>query len=262
MTDRRTKKNAEKVGRTAPAGYGQYCPLALAAELLCQRWTILVLSRIVDGCHRFNEIRRGVPQISPSLLSQRLHQLEAAGLIRSTPLAGRRGRDYRLTEAGADAEGLIDEMAEWGQRWARDMEAEDLDPAFLVWSMHTRLAVDAMPEGRTVLEFAFTGSPTDCDRFWLIHADGQVEMCLKDPGLDSDVLVESDLRRFVEAWRGFRDLRQEIRAGRIRVHGPSAHRRALPKWLLGSALAAQPRLRPGAERRADRRRAGARASES
>ena len=252
------RKEPEHTNRTgvsrAPAGYGQYCPLALSAELLCQRWTILVLSRVIDGCHRFNEIRRGVPQISPTLLSQRLEQLEAAGLIRSTPLEGRRGRDYQLTNAGADAEGLIVEMAGWGQRWARDMVSEDLDPAFLVWSMHTRLATDRMPEGRTVLEFAFTGSPTDCDRFWLIHEDGQVEMCLQDPGLSSDVLLESDLRRFVEAWRGFRDMKQEIQAGHIRLYGERSHRLALPEWLLGSTLWRQPRMRKGAERRAYLRR--------
>lgn len=226
--------------------YGQYCPLSLAAELLGRRWTILVVSRLLDGCRRFNEIHRGVPQMSPSLLSRRLSELAGAGLVRVTRSG--RGNDYTLTEAGRELEPMIDHLAVWGQRWARDMTTEDLDPAFLVWSMHLRMNTEAMPSGRTVLEFTFTGAPKDCDRFWIVHRDGEVEMCLKDPGLDVDVAVSSDLRLFVEAWRGFRDLRREIRAGRIRVDGPALLRKSLPDWLMLSSLAPNPRLRPGRER--------------
>lgn len=229
--------------------YGQYCPFALAVELLCQRWTMLVVSRLIDGCSRFNEIRRGVPQISPSLLSKRLSELERAGLIETRKAASGSGREYLLTEAGRDLEPIIDSLAVWGQQWARDMVDEDLDPAFLVWSMHLRLDTDAMPDGRTVVEFEFTGAPSDLSRFWLVQRDDEVEMCLKDPGLDVDLAVRSDLRLFVEAWRGFRDLRREIRAGRIELHGPRGLRKAFPRWLRLSALAPYERRRPGREQR-------------
>jgi len=231
-------------------GYGQYCPLALASELLCQRWTILVLSRVVDGCHRYSEIHRGVPQISPSLLTKRLVELEEAGLIQKVAVGGEKPtHEYRLTAAGRDAIAIIDQMAIWGQQWARDMTEQDLDPAFLVWSMHLRMNTDAMPPGRTVLEFDFSGAPKDCSRFWIVCTDGSVEMCLKDPGLDVDVAVASDLLRFVEAWRGFRDLRGEIRAGRIRVHGSRDLASQLPEWLMLSGLATFPRQRSGREKR-------------
>jgi len=126
-------------------GYGQYCPLALAAELLCERWTLLVISRVIDGCTRFNEIHRGVPKISATLLSQRLLQLEEAGLIVRIPLPSGRGHLYELTEAGSDLAPIIMNFAVWGQKWAREMVHEDLDPAFLAWSMHTRLNIEAMP---------------------------------------------------------------------------------------------------------------------
>ncbi|MEZ5331215.1 MAG: helix-turn-helix domain-containing protein [Thermoanaerobaculia bacterium] len=228
-------------------GYGQYCPLSLAAELLGGRWTILVVSRLLDGCTRFNDIHRGVPQMSPTLLSRRLDELERAGLVQ-TRRSGR-GKDYRLTQAGRDLEPMILQLAVWGAHWARDMTDEDLDPAFLVWSMHLRMNVEAMPPGRTVIEFSFTGAPKECDRFWIVHRDGDVEMCVKDPGLDADVAVSSDLRLFVEAWRGLRDLRREIGAGRIRVDGPPRLCRQLPDWLLLSQLAPYPRRRPGRERR-------------
>lgn len=225
--------------------YGQYCPLSLAAELLGRRWTILVVSRLLDGCSRFNEIHRGVPQMSPTLLSRRLDELERAGLV-ETRRAGR-GKDYLITEAGRDLEPIVQQLSVWGAHWARDMTEADLDPAFLVWSMHLRMNVEAMPSGRTVIEFSFTGAPKECERFWIVHRDGRVEMCLKDPGLDVDVAVSSDLRRFVEAWRGLRDLRREIRAGHIRVEGPRHLRDQLPEWLLLSQLAPYPRRRPGRE---------------
>lgn len=229
-------------------GYGQYCPLSLAVELLGERWTILVVSRLLVGCRRFNEIHRGVPRMSATLLSQRLSQLEHAGLIERRSRANGHGHEYLITDAGRELEPVIADLAAWGQRWARDMVTDDLDPAFLAWSMHQRIDTEAMPAGRTVIRFDFTGAPADCRRFWLVNTDGVVDMCLKDPGYEVDLTVYSDLRRFVEAWRGFRSLRREIASGRIRLEGPSALKRDFPKWLQLHDLAPYPRLRRGAER--------------
>jgi DNA-binding HxlR family transcriptional regulator len=229
-------------------GYGQYCPLALAVELLCERWTLLVVSRLIDGCSHFNAIQRGVPRITPSMLSQRLRQLEHAGIVSKAP-AIRGIRAYTLTEAGRELAPIIDNLAIWGQRWARDMKTDDLDPAFLAWSMHTRLDTTSMPPGRVVLAFEFTGAPRDCWRFWLVKEDGAVDMCLKDPGYEVHVRVRADLRLFVEAWRGFRDLRTEIQANRVQVTGARALAKKLPQWLRLSGLAPYPRQRPGHEMR-------------
>jgi DNA-binding HxlR family transcriptional regulator len=230
-------------------GYGQYCPLALAAELLCERWTLLVASRLIDGCSQFNEIHRGVPRISPTLLSKRLQQLERAGLI--TRSTARRGspRTYSLTQAGRELEPIIEMLAVWGQQWARDMTNDDLDPAFLVWSMHLNMNAARMPQRRTVLEFEFTGAPRDLRRFWLVCENGVIDMCIKHPGYDIDLHIDADLRLFIEAWRGIRDLRREIHAHRIRVTGPSDLRRQFPHWLKLNSLAQYPRKRPGRESR-------------
>ena len=228
--------------------YGQYCPLALAAEVLCERWNLLILSRLIDGCRRFSEIHRGVPKISATLLARRLEDLEAAGLLARTPLEGGRGYDYRPTQAGRELGPLIDNIAVWGQKWARDMTSEDLDPAFLVYSMHQRIDADAMPPGRTVIEFHFSGAPKTCRMFWLVHAEGGVDMCLKHPGYDVDLIIHSDLRRFIECWRGFRDLRREIAAGAVAVEGPSHLAKQFPDWLLLSGFADVERERNGAER--------------
>jgi DNA-binding HxlR family transcriptional regulator len=230
-------------------GYGQYCPLALAAELLCERWTLLIVSRLIDGCAHFNAIHRGVPRISLSLLSRRLSQLERAGLVKRGPARKGVQRMYTITAAGRELEPIIEQLAMWGQRWARDMREDDLDPAFLVWSMHMRIDTAQLPSGRTVIEFEFSGAPRDCRRFWLVSEKRQIEMCLKHPGYDVDVRVESNLRVFIEAWRGIRDLRQEIQSGRVRVFGPVALRRQFPDWLRLSSLAPYPRQWPGREQR-------------
>jgi DNA-binding HxlR family transcriptional regulator len=229
--------------------YGQYCPLALATELLCRRWTILVISRLLDGCRTFNEIHQGVPKISPSLLSTRLSELEHAGIVRRKKIRGENRFRYEPTEAALDLSELIERMAIWGQHWSRDMSMDDLDPAFLAWSMSLRMNTEAMPAGRTVIEFEFSGTPTEFRRFWLVNNDGKVDMCLKNPGFETSLLVRSDMRRFVEAWRGFRDMRHEIHAGRIRLAGPGHLISSFPDWLQLSALAPYPRRRSGRESR-------------
>lgn len=229
-------------------GYGQYCPLALAAELLCERWTLLVVSRLLDGCRRFNEIHRGMPKISPTLLKQRLEQLEHAGVCYRSPCENGRGHEYLPTEAGRELEPIVMSLAVWGQRWSRDLESDDLDPAFLAWSMHTRMNIEAMPPGRIVLEFQFAGTCTQCRRYWLVVENGEIDMCFKHPGHEVDLVISAEIRRFVEAWRGFRDLRAELASGAIRVEGRQDYRLALPDWLLGSSLAPFERRRPGPER--------------
>lgn len=239
--------------KTSARGYGQYCPLALACELLCRRWTILVVSRLVDGCSTFNQIHEGIPRISPSLLSTRLSELEEAGLLIKKKIPRQNRYTYELTEAGWDLEKIIDDLAIWGQHWARDNELDDLDPGFLAWSMHLRIDSDAMPAGRTVMQFDFVNAPADCQQFWLINTDGKVDMCLKDPGFEPDLFIKSDLRTFIEAWRGFRDLSHEIKMSRIRVVGTRDLKRAFPSWLKLSALAPYKRKCSGREKRLSQR---------
>lgn len=235
--------------------YGQYCPLALAVELLGRRWTLLILSRLIDGCRTFSEIHRGVPKISPSLLSQRLTELEDAGLVRRAQVGDGRRSTYEPTEACEDLDSIIMDLSIWGQRWARDMRLEDLDPGFLAWSMSLRMDAEKMPAERTVVFFEFTGTPTDFRCFWLVAEAGEVDMCLKDPGYEVDVRVLADLRTFVECWRGIRDLRREIAAGRVRVTGPRALCRAFPGWLKLSMLAPYSRKADGREKAVSARNA-------
>jgi DNA-binding HxlR family transcriptional regulator len=216
-------------------GYAQFCPLALASETLAQRWMLLIVRELCAGATRFSEIRRGVPGIRPTLLKQRLDMLERAGIVRRAIAGGH--PSYVLTGAGEELRPVLAAIGNWGQRWARDIGDQDLDPGWLVWTMHRRLNSAAMPPGRTVIHIVFTDMPAHQRYFWLVHSGGMVDVCLKPPGLETDLVVSTRVRALAEVWRGLRPLQAAIRAGDVRLRGHSALRRAFPKWLLLSAYA-------------------------
>ena len=217
--------------------FGQFCPVALASEVLAQKWMLLIIRELNAGATRFNEIRRGVPRISATLLKQRLVQLEAAGILTRRALATEGPEEYILTQAGSELQHVLREIGTWGQRWAREIESDDLDPGWLVWAMHRRINTVAMPDGRTVIAIRFTDAPRYSSLFWLVCKHPQVDVCVKPPGFDEDVTVETDVRTLAEVWRGIRPLREALADGRIRVEAPSALKRQFPDWLLLSAFA-------------------------
>ena len=236
LLDRSSRRIIRPWGRQMRQEYGQFCPVALASELLAERWTLLVIRELLAGARRFNEIRRGVPRLSPTLLKQRLETLEHAGVVQRHQGTGA-GSDYCLTPAGLALKSVVSSIGEWGQRWARDIKPGDLDPGWLVWAIHRRLNLTAMPAGRTVIEIEFIDAPANHRRFWLVHADGAVDVCLKDPGHEVTLRVAAPLLVFAEVWRGLRPLRDAVAAGTIRLSGAPQHCRALPGWLLLSTYA-------------------------
>jgi DNA-binding HxlR family transcriptional regulator len=217
--------------------FGQFCPVALASEVLTQRWSLLILRELLAGSSRFSDIRRGVPKISASLLKTRLETLEQAGIVERSRRRDREAYEYFLTEAGREIGPVIGQIGQWGQRWARDIRPEDLDPGWLVWNMHRRLDTGAMPSRRTVLHIEFTDAPRNDRNFWLIVDAGNVEVCLKPPGFPVDLVVRTRVRTMAEVWRGIRALPAEIRAGSVQLEGHSAVKRAFPGWLLLSVYA-------------------------
>ena len=216
-------------------GYGQFCPVALASETLAQRWMPLIVRELCAGATRFSEIRRGVPGIRPTLLKQRLDALERAGIIGRTIANGR--SSYLLTEAGEQLRPVLSALGAWGQRWARDICDDDLDPGWLIWAMHRRFNVASMPKGRTVIQIVFADAPVHHQQFWLVHSGGVVDVCLKSPGYETDLVVSTRVRVLAEVWRGLRPFKSAIRCGDIRLTGHSALRHAFPSWLLLSAYA-------------------------
>jgi DNA-binding HxlR family transcriptional regulator len=222
-------------------GFGQFCPLALASEVLTQKWMLLILRELGAGSTRFNEIRRGVPRISASLLKERLNTLEFAGIVEQAG-SGQTGR-YFLTPAGLELKPILTSIGTWGQRWARDIAPDDLDPGWLVWNIHRRLNLAAMPAAPVVIEIRFLDGPRGRRLYWLVRTREGVDVCLHSPGLNVDLIVETRVRILAEVWRGLRPIVGELAAGRIALHGPRELCRAFPDWLLLSAYAAVERQR-------------------
>ena len=217
--------------------FGQFCPVALASEVLTPKWTLLIVRELCAGSTRFSDIHRGVPRISATLLKQRLSDLEFAGIVARAPAVGAATQRYVLTDAGLELKARLSRIGEWGQRWARDIRPEDLDPGWLVWNIHRRLNTSSMPDGRTTIEIFFTDAPKNHRKFWLVHDKGNVEVCLKHPGFDVDVEMCTKVRILAEIWRGIRNINDEINNGRLQLGGDAGLCRALPGWLLLSVYA-------------------------
>ena len=219
--------------------YGQFCPVAKAMELLDERWTLLVVRELMMGSRHFNELRRGVPRMSPALLSKRLRTLQQAGVIERRDHAGR--AVYSLTAAGADLRPVVEALGQWGARWIPEVGDEDLDPHLLMWDIHRNLDLEAIPDGRTVLHFQFPGIPRPSAWWWLVIDDDGVDVCDVDPGHPVTVTVTTPLRTMIDLWRGELSWAEATRRG-LRLHGPEWARRALRRWLRLSIFAAVPRL--------------------
>jgi DNA-binding HxlR family transcriptional regulator len=223
------------------ASYGQFCPVSMAAEVICGRWTVLVLREMLCGSTRFNELRRGVPRMSPSLLSKRLKELEAAGVVRT--LSGPGGVvEYRLTEAGEDLRGVVMSIGLWGQRWVESqLSLRNLDPSLLMWDMRRNLNPEPLPPRRVTIQFQYPELPASRRNWWLVVEGGTVDLCAHDPGFELDLLVSCSLRTMTAIWMGVAGVGQETAAGRLRLDGDPAVGRAMQRWLGLSPFAAAER---------------------
>jgi DNA-binding HxlR family transcriptional regulator len=216
--------------------YRQFCPVAKAMELLDERWTLLIVRELVIGSEHFNELRRGVPRMSPTLLSKRLSQLVGAGVVDRHP----DGR-YVLTAAGHELRPVVEALGLWGTRWIGELGDADLDPKLLMWDMHRNVDADAVPPGRTVVGFRFPDAPTGSRTWWLVISAEGTDVCDVDPGHEVAVTVTGRLRSLTEVWRGDRTWTEVIGAGELVVTGPTELRRALPDWFTLSTFARVPR---------------------
>jgi DNA-binding HxlR family transcriptional regulator len=229
---------ADTLGRVS--GYGQFCPVAKTSELLCEKWVPLIVMQLMHGSRRFNDINRGVPLISPALLSKRLRQLTAADVIDHNESG-----DYTLTDAGWELFPIIEAMGVWGQRWARSRYTEDdLDPSLLMWDIRRMLRPVGLASKRTVIEFRFNGAPAGKSTYWLV-VDGGIDLCLVDQGYPVDLHVRAQLRELTRVWMGDRSWDAAVADGFIQLDGPRPLQRTFPKWLgqhpiLGNIPTARP----------------------
>lgn len=213
---------------------GQYCPVSIAADVLGDRWTLLILREMIGGSTRFNEIERCLPRISRSLLSQRLRQLARLGIVEAVPLPSGRGHEYHLTEAGRALDPVLEAMGDWAlHHLFEDPTPEQLDPTFVMWWMQRRVHHDALPEGRTVVQFDIVDG-REHQLFWLVLQPDEVSVCKADPGFEVDVWVRADSMAFHKVFAGRITLAEALDAGTVTIEGPRGLVRELPTWFAWS----------------------------
>lgn len=187
------------------SGYGQFCPIAKASEILATRWTPLILRELMANNHAFNDIHRGIPLISRAVLTARLRELENHGIVERRPRSDGHGQEYWLTAAGNAFRSVVSELGHWGLTHARDVKATDLDPTYLVWGFRKRAILDALPDRRVVVRFEFSGVPASRTKFrilWLLLERSGADVCVKDPGFPVDLIFRGNIADFVKVYLG------------------------------------------------------------
>ena len=229
---------------TRMKGYGQFCPVAQAAEVLAERWTPLVIRELCCGATRFNEVQRGVPRMSPSLLSRRLRELEHAGIVRIERPAGGRSTEYRLTPAGEALFPVIEQMGNWAVDWLRHQITADrnLDPDLLMWDIRRRATeIGDLPEGRHVVRFRFSGVPVSRRFYWLLLDGADTDLCFRDPGHEIDLEVRGHVRVVTRIWLGHVGLGAALDDGSLELVGDRHEVEAFGRWFALSHFAARAR---------------------
>ena len=216
--------------------YGQYCPVAMATEILGERWTLLIVRDLLSGIKHFNDLERGLPGISRGLLSDRLRRLETAGVLEKISHGKGNKTDYQLTAAGVELHEVIDALMIWGARWAFDEPTEEqLDPVLLMWWMRNRIQKDRLPDEQVVIEFNFIQRKSET--YWLILKPEDVSVCVTYPGFTPDVFVTAKLSVFFQVWLGRINFDQAIASDSIQLDANQKYISAFPNWFAWSLAA-------------------------
>jgi DNA-binding HxlR family transcriptional regulator len=207
--------------------------------VLDERWTILVVRELLLGSRHFNDLRRGLPKMSPALLSKRLKSLTRAGVVERTEVDGRTA--YTLTECGRELGEVVHALGTWGTRWIGELGEADLDPHLLMWDIRRSVPIDTWPRSRTTVAFRLDGVAPKASRWWLVVAAGGAEVCDFDPGYDVTGTVATSLRTLTRIWRGDVGWQHALSDGSVAVSGPADVRRAIPAWIGQGTMATVPR---------------------
>ena len=228
--------------------YGQFCPVAMAAEVVCTRWTPLILRELLAGTHRFNDLRRGVPRMSPTLLSKRLKELEEAGVVLTVRDSRSGTMEYHLTEAGEDLRPIVMSLGTWGQRWVETRASlRNLDPTLLMWDMRRCLKPQRMPKQRSTIAIEFPELGPARRSYWLVvDPEGLVDLCQHDPGYDVDLFITCSLRILTAIWMGLTTIAREIESGELELTGNRNLVASMQEWLGLSPFAGEPPRRHSA----------------
>jgi DNA-binding HxlR family transcriptional regulator len=219
--------------------YGQFCSVARAAEIVATRWTLVILRELLAGSTKFNDLRQGLPSMSPSLLSKRLGELEEAGIITTRKAMKGRGWEYCITDAGKELAPIVETLGIWGQRFVlSEFEKHELDPTLLMWDIQRRVDCQYFPEqGKFTADFTLRDAPPARRHWWLVIKDRHVELCVHDPGYEIDLYVDAGLKALTDVWMGRRPLEEARRERDVVLDGQSPYVQSFPKWFLLSPFA-------------------------
>lgn len=230
--------------------YGQFCPIAKAAEIFCERWTALVIRNLGAGAERFNDIHRGVPHMSATLLTRRLRQLEAEGLLERMRSQTGKSWTYHLTDAGTEFLPLVSALGTWGQRWTRrELRDGELDLGLLIWGMEYSVDPMAFGPSRHVLRLSVSDQPEHKRHYWFVCEAGSLDLCVADPGGGTDLFLDASLSNLIRVYRGDVALEAAIDDGRLKVDGTPKHIRCLRRWFNFGPMAKTPAAEHGPARR-------------
>jgi DNA-binding HxlR family transcriptional regulator len=211
-------------------GYSQFCPVAKGAEIFNERWTPLIIREMMCGSRRFNDLKRGNPMMSPSLLSQRLKFLEEAGVVEKKVGKGE-SVEYSLTESGRDLGEVVTRLGLWGLKWARSrLTEDDYDPQLLMWDIRRRIDTSAFPARRVVISFMFRDMPSNRRAYWLVVDRGEVDLCIKFPGFDIDLAFITTSKAMADVWMGYSTMKKEIRNGTLTLEGGGGLKENIDGW--------------------------------
>lgn len=218
--------------------YNQFCPIAKAAELFCERWTALIIRELASGGARFAQIQRGVPLASPSIVTARLKQLEQEGIVTRSRTESGNVWQYSLTEAGREFIPIVMALGIWGQRWTRRELAEnEMDLGLLLWALEKGANAQCFGKERTVIELDITDQPEHKRHWWFLNEAGRCELCVSPPDRDADLHLAAKLADLIYVWRGDISLARAVANGRFDVSGKARFRKAFAKWYAIASIA-------------------------
>ena len=222
--------------------YGLICPISLACEILEPRWTIQILTELWNGSTRFNDIRKGVGNISTAILSRRLKEMEAIGLVERVEGKATGTIDYFRTEKAINLEPAMNALAEWAQC---NIEAEialsGADASTIMWVVRRKIDLAELPRRRAVIRFHFRDDPPPkYPHYWFVVEPGAElpELCSLDPGRDVDLYVETGVVSLGAILEGRSSIEREKEKGSLFLSGDPVLARSMDRWLRTSVYSA------------------------
>ena len=220
--------------------YGQFCPISKAMEVLGERWTLLLVRELVMGATRFSEFQRALRQMSPSLLTKRLKQLEDEGLVVKRKIPGQKGYEYFATESCLELLPIIEQIGHWGMRWARHrLTEEDYDLDLLMLYLERSIQPDKLIGSETVIRFNFR-DVEEYPSWWIVVEGESKDVCVHDPGKEVDVYFNTNLKTMCQLWMGEVSYKRAIADGKLQLLGIPALTKNVEAWMSPSLFAGVP----------------------